>query len=641
MLIQIANIISLLSVTLLFLVIISTYIYKNKYSSGYGVSILYMVTSIYFMYNTILFVILVITHIQSDVSVINAFTNTHSTQPILYRIIGLWGNHEGSMLLWEWILSLYTYTLLFLRKLPIQLFKHTVLAQFTLNIFFLLFIIITSSPYLQITYNRILEGTELSPILQDIVLSIHPPLVYAGYIGLSVPLSITIGYLRTYGIHIKPWIYYIQVYNTISWSFLTIGIFLGSWWAYYELGWGGWWFWDPVENASLMPWILSTSLMHSIQATKKTHVLTKWTIVLSTLCFYSSIIGTFFVRSGFLDSVHSFTSDTHRGYYILTILVILCFYLIYMYAMYSKYIELKYIYSLLSKEGLILLNQFYFVSFYLIVAIGTFYPILYNMLSNKSITIGPSFYNQALIPITLPFILLLSYTSYINWHGIRDMYHIKKEDFRRSLLYAVGICIGIYSFAYTVNYNGPVILYVYLPSLLFALLYIIIGAIKKHKQWSASVVLGHIGVLMLLLSITLWYINNEEKHLIMHPGDQVVLNDNTYVLRGIDVIRGPNYESYYGSFLISKSNKVTGVLFPEKKYYYVQDFYASKVDINSNVFQDIHAIIGNGGTNSGWEISIYVYSNMSWIWFSSVFMVTGAILTLLHKKRKKHKETWL
>jgi cytochrome c-type biogenesis protein CcmF len=641
MLIQIANIISLLNVTLLLLIIIGTYAYKNIYSNSYVISILYVVVSMYFMYNTVLFVLLIITHIQSDVSVVNAFTNTHSTQPILYRIIGLWGNHEGSMLLWEWILSLYTYTILFLRKLPIQLLKHTVLAQSILNMFFLLFIITTSSPYLQIIYNRILEGTELSPILQDIVLSIHPPLVYAGYIGLSVPLSITIGYLRTYSIHIKQWIYYIQLYNTISWSFLTIGIFLGSWWAYYELGWGGWWFWDPVENASLMPWILSTSLMHSIQATKKTHVLAKWTVILATLCFYSSIIGTFFVRSGFLDSVHSFTSDTHRGYYILTILIILCLYLIYVYITYSKYIELKYTYSLFSKEGLILLNQFYFVSFYLIVAIGTFYPIVYNTLSNKSITIGPSFYNQALIPITLPFILLLSYTSYINWYGVRDINPIKKEDLRRSVLYFIGINIGIISLMFIINYNGPIVLYIYLPSLTLALLYIIIGIIKKHKQWSAGATLGHIGVIVLLLSITLWYVNNEEKHLIMHPGDQVAINDNAYILRGVDVIRGPNYESYYASFLVCKSNEVIGVLFPEKKYYYVQDFYASKVDINSNILQDLHAIIGNGGTHSGWEISIYLYSNMSWIWFSSVFMVTGAILTLLHKKRKKHRETWL
>lgn len=634
--IQIGQIALLLSIPLLIILIIGCFIYQRYEKDDVYRTYIHHCVSLIFVLHTVSFLILVRAHLLSDLSVTNIITNTHSTQPMIYKIVGLWGNHEGSMLLWQWVLSLYTYSILFARKLPGPLLCKTLMHQSILNIFFIAYILITSNPYIQIPYNRIIDGMELNPILQDIVLSIHPPLVYAGYIGLSLPMTLTMSNLLLKNLYYKEWLYYIKLYNTISWIFLTIGIFLGSWWAYYELGWGGWWFWDPVENASLMPWIISSALMHCILASKTSNALTRWTVILSLASFYSSILGTFFVRSGFLDSVHSFSSDNNRGHFILTLLVLLLLYSIYIYIYYAGYILTNPISSIITKEGLILLNQFFFVSMYLIVAIGTFYPVIYTIITNKGITIGPSFYNQALIPVVLPYIILMAITSYVLWNKNLDLL-LYRQSIKGYLLFFIGILTGTTALLFLLDYEGPVALYIYMPVLIWSAFYITKALFTRKVMESTAATISHIGVILFLAAVTIWHCFHEEKHLIMHPGEQLRINGLDYILRDVNVIKGPNYESFYGSFVLLKDGYIVGCLFPEKRYYYVQDFYTSKVDIHSNILCDAHVIIGDGSIITGWEISIYLYTFMSWIWASCFILVaSGFIIMWRHMHDQKY-----
>lgn len=627
MMLQLAQISFFLTIPLLLVLVTVCCLYKKEEDEHVCRAFIYSLVSLIFILNTLSFMVLVQAHVLCDYSVTNVATNSHSTQPMIYNIIGLWGNHEGSMLLWQWILSVYTYSIIYARRIPINILRKTLMVQSILNIYFILYIYITSNPYIQIPFNRLIEGVELNPILQDIVLSIHPPLVYAGYIGLSIPMSITIGYLTQGHLHFGIWLYYIKLYNTISWLFLTVGIFLGSWWAYYELGWGGWWFWDPVENASLMPWILSTALMHSIIAAKKTGTHTKWTIVLSLFSFYSSVIGTFFVRSGFLDSVHSFSSDNNRGYFILALLVVLLIYIGYTYHKYSKHTDNKELTSIISNDGLILINQLFFACFYVVVAIGTFYPIIHNLFFSTSITIGPSFYNQILVPIAIPSVVLMCIATYLRWQG-NLVFQFYNKDSAILLHTYIGIMLSTTLSLYMLDYNGPIILYLCLPILLWAFFSILKSIMSKNSTHNSTAAIAHLGVVVLVSSIALWYCFQKEKHFILSTGDKIRLGDYVYMLQGVNIIKGPNYDASYGSFIVTKKNVIVGMLFPEKRYYSVQDFYASKVDIQSSMLNDIHIMIGDGSIFTGWEISLYIYLFMPFLWISAFIFIIAAIMSV-------------
>nr|NP_044789.1 heme lyase [Reclinomonas americana]AAD11904.1 heme lyase [Reclinomonas americana] len=621
----------IIAIFLLIIIFFKSFFYNKQNKIIYKNQIQILI-SIYFFILTLSFFSLLESHLFSNISIINILNSTHSKQPLIYKICALWSNHEGSMLLWCWILSIYTYSLLFLRKLTIDFFRSTILIQSLINLFFLFFILFTSNPFLQII-DRFLDGKQLNPILQDIVLSIHPPLVYLGYLGFSIPFSLTIAYLFNHSKETQAWLFYIQKYNLISWCFLTFGIFLGSWWAYYELGWGGWWFWDPVENASLMPWILSTALLHSILNTKKSNTLTKTTIYLSFFCFYSSLLGTFFVRSGLIDSVHSFASDSNRGQFIFCFLFFLFLIFIYLILKYNKYIFSKDIRNLFSKEGLISLNQFFFISFYIIILIGTFYPTIHYFFFKQSITIGPSFYNQMIIPILVPFFIFMISSLYFHWESIK----IKKIFFStKELLFIFCFSTAIFSFLFFENYQRFYILYLFIPFLVWSILKHFYSFFIFKKYNSFSMLISHFGVTIFILSVLLWYCFYKESHQIMYPGDRHFFNHYEYIFKGINLIKGPNYDAFYGSFLILKNNTINGTLFPEKRHYYIQDFYASKVDIHSNFFDDVHAIIGDGNLYTGWSTSFYVYPFLSWIWFAGFLLVLGGLVSIFKKKQRIH-----
>jgi len=408
------------------------------------------IISFFFFLTTIAFFSLIYSHLKADYSIINIVETTHSTQTVLYRLSSLWSNHEGSILLWSYILSFYTFSTLFMRKIfYTSLWFFFMRTQAVVNLFFLFFIFFTSNPFLHISV-RSLEGQELNPILQDLILAIHPPCIYLGYLALSIPFSLIISYLKTIRLSIPNqkiatiggledkfinqsyWhalIFYLRIYALIAWIFLTVGISLGSWWAYYELGWGGWWFWDPVENASLMPWIIDTALIHSmIRPTQtaspfnirylprsKNVFISKWIILLSLVAFFSSILGTFFVRAGLLDSVHSFVSEMGRAYSIFIFLLFLFLYAISIYynhflvGKYDRYKNNETLLYPLSKIELLSLNHIYLISFYVFILFATLYPNISKLITNNQITytVGPSFYNDVLSILLLSFLLLM------------------------------------------------------------------------------------------------------------------------------------------------------------------------------------------------------------------------------------------
>jgi cytochrome c-type biogenesis protein CcmF len=550
-----------------------------------------------FLLVSISFCGLLYTHINLDFSVLNTVKHSHSTQPMLYIICSIWGNHEGSMLLWCFILTFYSFILNLISLENKEKFL-SILSSFIA--FFLVFTLLTSNPFLQTTY-RYLEGKELNPILQDFILAIHPPFIYLGYLGLSICFILQLTKLADTKEVSLLWI---KKFALISWIFLTVGIALGSWWAYYELGWGGWWFWDPVENASLLPWIVATALVHSIQYS--------WIKRLAFLGFFSSVLGTFFVRSGLIESVHSFASDRHKGIFIAIFLMYLL--ILHFYYSGSSNASQSSPTKPFSLKGLILLNHFFFLAYYVIIILGTFYPVIYSILFNKSITIEPSFYNELIIIVTLPLIVIMNLRENIS----------KKQCFHLGVIL---LCIMLITELYFNSISWTTNAYLIVS---FWSIYLLFYNYKNYL----SIKFAHLGFILLSISIAGWYALKHEIHKVLYPGDIIMIDDYNIIFRGINSIIGPNYNSLFANYLITHKNTIIGVMFPEKRHYLVQDLYTTKVDIESNLLLDYQIIIGDGNIYSGWSTSIYYYPLISGLWCSTMLLVLGASIALYKNKNK-------
>jgi len=594
-------------------------------------------------------------HIENNFSISSAFSSVHSSQPILFKITSVWGSHSGSMLLWCFLMSCYHYIFcFFIVKKTLynyQMIRKSVQIFSILMVFFIIYMTVTSNPLLRLNHVNY-EGNELSPVLQDIVLAIHPPIIYIGYLGCIIPFIIS---LASFSNHLKELpkeiIFCVKWFSRISWIFLTVGILLGSWWAYYELGWGGFWFWDPVENASLLPWLIVTILLHESFTS-----MLSWRII-GFLSFYSSVLGTFFVRSGFLDSVHSFASDNQRGAWIL-------FFLIFSF-LWFLYNLIKYIYNWPIKKNLqtnfeydkiTVWSQMIFLIFYIIILIGTFFPAIYNQLYDEGISIGPSFYNRMMIPFLFPTLILMIFSSYFSRISFIEWVKVK-----RLFSYVTGIFLGFLFILFIVNYQNVIIFFenmeykyiIWNPIMISMVsLYLIFNNIKQliinfkrifskkgskleHVRdrliYSTGVLIIHMAVGIGILGLSLWTLFSKEKHIVMFPGDQENFADKTWVFREVNFLKGPNYDSFYANFSILKSNLLCGTLFPEKRCYNFQNTFSTKVDIQSNFFTDYHIIIGDGNIYTGWITHLYYFPFISFLWLSGLCFMIGICL-LLNKK---------
>ena len=568
-------------------------------------------------------------HIVSDFSVLNVFQNSHTTKPMLYKISGMWGNHEGSMLLWILVLTIFNYFIFkFYKKNNSKFVSKILETQAFIAIGFILFTIITSNPFERIIPAQE-NGLGFNPILQDPALAIHPPLLYIGYVGLSAAFSTGVATLKLNDNEKIPWHIYMKPFVITAWTFLTIGIALGSIWAYYELGWGGWWFWDPVEKASFMPWLLATALLHSLIIVERKKSLQTWALLLSILAFLLSVIGTFLVRSGILTSVHTFALDPSRGIYILLFTAVLGIYALMLFWTKSqKYFDNNY-FAFFSKEGSILVNNIIMVVVCAIVFLGTIYPLLIEALTNNKISVGEPFYNSTVIPIIVPAILVMGVGPLLSWTK-EDKLKIFKKIFP-SILFTGIMTILIFLFYQSYSAIGimGIILAFWIISNNLLMIF------KKNRNYSTSMIISHLGVGLLILGITgssVWQIEKITK---MQIEDQIKIEKYTIVFEKIDEIKGANYVALQGNFLVYDEEKnVITKLKPQNRFYPITNNFTTEASIHTNLLRDLYIVLGDGNLKDGWVVKFYYNPLVVWIWIGALVIFFGGIISINNNLNK-------
>ena len=575
---------------------------------------------------------LMYSYVVSDFSVMNVFQNSHTTKPLMYKVSAVWGNHEGSMLLWMLVLTIFNY---FIFKLYNQInstfISKALETQAFIIIGFLLFTLFTSNPFERILPTQP-NGLGFNPILQDPALAIHPPLLYIGYVGFSAAFSLSIATLTLRNNEKIPWYIYMKPFVIAAWTFLTIGIAFGSVWAYYELGWGGWWFWDPVENASFMPWLLGTALLHSLIIVEKKKSLQSWVLLLSILAFLLSVVGTFLVRSGILTSVHTFALDPSRGIYILAFTALLGGYSLILFGVKSKkYLKNNY-FSFLSKEGSILINNILMVIVCATVFLGTIYPLLVEAFTNNKISVGEPYYNSTVVPIMIPAILVMGIGPILSW-GREDKSKTFKKIFP-SILLTVVITVFIFLFYQSYNLIGVV-------GILLAFWIIsnnLIILFQKIANRSNGMIIAHLGIGLLILGITGSSVWQEEKITRMKINNEVKIKKYNIIFKEINEIRGPNYVALQGNFLISDEKKnIITKLKPENRFYLITNNFTTEASIHTNLLRDLYIVLGDGNPNDGWVVRIYYNPLVIWIWIGALTVFLGGIVSMSNNLKKlKH-----
>ena len=572
---------------------------------------------------------LMYSHVVSDFSLINVFQNSHTTKPLLYKISGVWGNHEGSMLLWILVLTIFNFFIFKLYNQTNSKFVSKVLeTQALITVGFVLFTILTSNPFERMDVVQT-NGLGFNPILQDPALAIHPPLLYIGYVGFSAAFSMSIATLSLGNNEKILWYSYMKPFVIAAWTFLTIGIALGSVWAYYELGWGGWWFWDPVENASFMPWLLGTALLHSLITVEKKKSLQSWVLLLSILAFLLSVVGTFLVRSGILTSVHTFALDPSRGIYILAFTAILGGYSLILFGLKSKKHFNNSYFSFFSKEGSILVNNILMVVVCASVFLGTIYPLLVEAFTNNKISVGEPYYNTTVVPIMIPAILVMGIGPMLSW-GREDKSKIFKKIFPSILLTAI-ITIFIFLFYQTYSFIGIV-------GILLAFWIIsnsVIILFRKKENLSNGMIIAHLGIGLLILGITGSSVWQEEKITQMKIGNETNIQEYNIILKEINEIKGPNYLALQGNFFVYDKNKnIIAKLKPENRFYPIRNNFTTEASIHTNLLRDLYIVLGEGNLNDGWVVRIYYNPLVIWIWIGALTIFLGGIVSMNSNLKK-------
>tara|TARA_B110000444_G_scaffold98351_1_gene93298 strand:+ start:95 stop:1948 length:1854 start_codon:yes stop_codon:yes gene_type:complete len=585
-------------------------------------------TFLQFFFVVISFLCLILSFVLSDFSNETVFNNSHTTKPLFYKIAGTWGNHEGSLLLWLFVLTLFI--LIFLVRSKNQPIKYKILTlvfQQIIIIGFFAFIILTSNPFNYI-YPTPIEGLGLNPILQDPALVIHPPILYLGYVGSSIIFSSALAATTLKMIN-KSWAAHIKKWVLISWVFLTIGILLGSIWAYYELGWGGFWFWDPVENVSLMPWLALTTLLHCILVLEKRLILTSWVIILSITTFTLSMCGTFLVRSGILNSVHTFANDPERGLFILVFLFSLIFLSLIIFFFFHK-TNKNNSESLfwLSKETSIIINNWFMMYFLSVVLIGTVYPIFLDVISSQKISVGPPFYHKLIIPFLIPFLLMMAIGPSLKW--------IKSNLENKVYLFSLLIISILLSFLIVENFDKNILINTILISSALYLFFITLRDffIKKNKNISQNI--AHFGFSLLILSILFNNLFSTEIITNLKVGETFVSNDTKIVFENINQKQEKNYKAILGNFSVENHDGTTDKMLPELRIYNQPNIVTSEADIKTTLLSDKFIVINLVQNQEYFNVRYQVKPFMLWIWLSVLLVSFGGLVSFF--KRNKHEK---
>ncbi len=573
------------------------------------------------------FLSLVFAYVNSDFSNFNVFQNSHSDKPLIYKITGAWGNHEGSILLWLCMISIYGLLYSLISK-SLNDFKILVLKiQSALFVIFAMFVIFTSNPFL-INSILIKEGLGLNPILQDPALAIHPPMLYLGYVGFSLVFSLAIASLLKKN-NDQDWIIETRKWSMISWGFLTAGIALGSYWAYYELGWGGWWFWDPVENISLMPWITGLALVHSLIMIRGEQAIEKWIVFLAILCFSLSILGTFLVRSGILTSVHSFASDASRGLFILLIFFLTTGFgfLVFLIKSPTKKNDLNLLF--INKTSALIINNILMIIAVLTILLGTIYPIIIEVITNTRVSVGGPYFNSTVLPILLPGFLLMSVAPVLSWQTN------KIQKFKIYVIFFIILSAVVCIQSYFTNFNTWGFIGLILGSWIITASII---SIFLRFKFSLSLYyikiinsfIAHIGVGVMIIGITFSSIYQKEYNFNITVGDKINIDNVVLKFESIDIVEEKNYQSLRANFLLEKKGQLINYIKPGRNYYPVSKMITTEAGIYHDWLKDIYITLGNNN-NDVWFIKIYINPLISFIWIGVFIMIFSSIIAILKK----------
>ncbi|WP_420324953.1 heme lyase CcmF/NrfE family subunit [Mameliella sp.] len=575
--------------------------------------------------------------VVSDFSLKLVYENSHSAKPMIYKISGVWGNHEGSMLLWVLILALFgACAAWFGSNIPPTLRARVLAVQSSVSAAFYAFIIFTSNPFTRLSVPPI-DGTDLNPLLQDPGLAFHPPFLYLGYVGLSICFSFAVAALiegrvdAAWGRWVRPW-------TLAAWIFLTIGIALGSWWAYYELGWGGFWFWDPVENASFMPWLFAAALLHSAIVVEKRESLKSWTILLAILAFGFSLIGTFIVRSGLLTSVHAFANDPVRGKFILYILLFFTGGALTLFAARSNVMESKGVFGVVSRESALVLNNILLAVSSFVVFVGTMWPFVAEMLFERKLSVGAPFFNMAFTPFMVVLGLILPVGAMISWK------RGKLDRVLRSLAPAFVLAVALMGLVWAMQTGRSLMG----PIGVFLGTWIVAGAVTDligrtgqsrdfsrllrlpRAEWGKAVAHAGLGITMLgIAGLLAW---QEEDIRVAQIDEPWTVGDFEFTLLSVNRVQGPNYNSTMGEVRVTANGREIAVLNPEKRVYPVAQMPTTEAAIDYRVMRDVYVVIGDPQDNGGWVMRVYIKPLANWIWAGAIIMALGGCLSLSDRR---------
>jgi len=581
-----------------------------------------------------------------DFSVSYVAHNSNTALPTLYLVSGVWGAHEGSLLLWALTLSIWTGLVAFFSKnIPETTMARVLGVLGLVSIGFILFLLLTSNPFDRL-FPAPLEGRDLNPLLQDPGLAIHPPMLYMGYVGFSVAFAFSIAALLE-GRLDSAWARWSRPWTNLAWMFLTIGIALGSWWAYYELGWGGWWFWDPVENASFMPWLVGTALIHSLAASEKRGAFKTWTVLLAIFAFSLSLLGTFLVRSGVLTSVHAFASDPTRGLFILIFLAVVVGGSLLLYAIRAPQVKSSVSFELISKESTLLFNNVLLVVTAASILLGTLYPLVIDALGMGKISVGPPYFNAVFIPLMAPLAFAVGIGMLIRWK--RDDIKVLSWRLKGIMVFTLGagFLIPLLMPFYSWSAGLGTSLAIWTTATVALSFKDRLGPQGLSWQRLTSIpasfygmTVAHLGIAVFVIGITFTSIYSIEKDVKMIPGDKLDMAGYIFEFHGVKVTEGPNYIAKEGSLTVSYEGNVIAKLQPQKREYRVQKMPMTEAAIDAGLFRDLFVAIGEQLDNKGaWSLRVYYKSFIRWIWMGAIFMGLGGLIAASDKRyRKANKE---
>jgi cytochrome c-type biogenesis protein CcmF len=576
----------------------------------------------------------------NDFSVQYVAQNSNTQLPVMYRIAAVWGGHEGSLLLWLLMLCSWMMAVsLFSSQLPDVMVSRVLGVLALIAVGFMLFMLLTSSPFDRLMQIPV-EGRDLNPLLQDPGLVFHPPMLYMGYVGMAIPFAFSIAALLN-GRLDAAWARWTRPWATAAWICLTIGIALGSWWAYYELGWGGWWFWDPVENASFLPWLVGTALMHSLAVTEKRGLFRSWTIMLSLIAFSLSLLGTFLVRSGVLTSVHAFATDPKRGVFILLFLVVVVGGSLVLFAARAGKVRSGGSFSLISRETFLLVNNVLLTTAAAAVLLGTLYPLFIDALNLGKLSVGPPYFNAVFAPIMMPVLFFMVIGSYARWKN--DSVAELTKKLRPIAI--VSVLLGCTAPLLAGEWSALVAI-----GLTLAIWIVLGSAVQIYRQlkdtvnWKSTPVsywgmhVAHIGMAVCVIGITMVSGYETEKDVRMAFGDTVEVGGYTFRLTGVKERMGPNYRADRGTVELIKGDKVLRTLHPEKRAYFSSTMPMTEAAIDTRFTRDVYVSLGEkleGEGEEAWAMRVYHKPFIAWIWFGCFFMAIGGAMAALDKRYRK------